>query len=122
MESVNDCAYDIINCVYLFNELPPEARAEAAKEIFRVLKPGGIVCFSDSIQKYDRSGVPLLDHFGEEYNLPHFKSYLDTDLNQLFFDAGFMPGLTSPIIACQSKVLSWVKPTATDDPTSIKQL
>lgn len=66
--------------------------------------------------------MPLLDQFGEEYNLPHFKSYLDTDLNQLFFDAGFKPGLTSPIIACQSKVLSWVKPMNDEDKSSIEIL
>jgi len=41
--------YDIINCVYLFHELPPEKRRECAKEWFRLLKPGGLVAFEDSI-------------------------------------------------------------------------
>lgn len=49
MDSIADESFDIINCIYLFNELPPESRVDAAKEIFRVLKPGGIICFSDSI-------------------------------------------------------------------------
>ena len=41
--------YDILNCVYLFHELPNEVRRECAKEFFRVLKPGGLLAFNDSI-------------------------------------------------------------------------
>ena len=37
-------------CVYLFHELPPEARRAAAAEMARVLKPGGIVVLTDSVQ------------------------------------------------------------------------
>ena len=29
--------FDILNCIYLFHEIPPEARRAAAKEFFRVL-------------------------------------------------------------------------------------
>lgn len=52
-----DESYDILNCVYLFHELPADVRKECAKEFFRVLKPGGIVCWNDSIQANDRDGI-----------------------------------------------------------------
>ena len=37
--SFEDESFDILNCVYLFHELPAEIRRECAKEFFRVLKP-----------------------------------------------------------------------------------
>ncbi|MGH6878212.1 MAG: class I SAM-dependent methyltransferase, partial [Rhizomicrobium sp.] len=36
--------------IYLFHELPPRIRASAAREIARVLKPGGIFVLADTIQ------------------------------------------------------------------------
>lgn len=41
-------------CVYLFHELPAEVRKQAAAEMARVLKPGGIVILTDSMQLGDR--------------------------------------------------------------------
>ena len=49
MSQFEDNSFDILNCVYLFHELPPEVRRECAKEFYRVLKPGGILTFNDSI-------------------------------------------------------------------------
>lgn len=54
MDDFEADSFDVLNCIYLFNEIPPEARRAAAKEFLRVLKPGGIVCFNDLIQKDDR--------------------------------------------------------------------
>jgi ubiquinone/menaquinone biosynthesis C-methylase UbiE len=45
----DDESFDILNCVYLFHELPNEIRRECAKEFFRILKPGGLLAFNDSI-------------------------------------------------------------------------
>ena len=42
------------------------------------------------------------------------------DLNELFFEAGFLPGPTTPIIASTTKVQSWVKPT-TETEDEIKE-
>ena len=53
-----DESFDIVNCVYLFHELPPEIRRECAKEWFRILRPGGLVAFNDSIQASDRENLP----------------------------------------------------------------
>lgn len=47
--NLDDESFDILNCVYLFHELPPEIRRECAKEFFRVLKPGGLLAWNDSV-------------------------------------------------------------------------
>jgi SAM-dependent methyltransferase len=41
---------EVVLCVYLFHELPPPIRRAAAREMARVLKPRGIVVFTDSVQ------------------------------------------------------------------------
>ena len=39
-----------VSCIYLFHELPPEARSNVVKEMARVVAPGGIVILNDSTQ------------------------------------------------------------------------
>ena len=55
-----------------------------------------------------------LGMFSENFNEPYHNSFIAEDLNKIFFDAGFKPGPTTPIIASSSKVMSWVKPTLED--------
>ena len=121
MKEFEDGSFDILNCINLFTSMPSEARKDAAKEFFRVLAPGGIVCFNDAIQKHDRAGK-VLDLITDKYNEEMLASYQTEDLNQIFFDAGFKPGPTSPIIAASSKVMSWVKPLENESPEDIKEM
>ena len=108
----DDESFDIINCVYLFHELPHEVRKECAKEWFRVLRPGGLVAWNDSIQASDRSNLPkeVLEIFPKRYHEPFYMNYIEDDINAIFIEAGFEPGPCDPIIANRSKVMSWVKP------------
>jgi ubiquinone/menaquinone biosynthesis C-methylase UbiE len=85
-----DNSFDAVTSIYLFHELPHEARVNAAAEMTRVCKPGGMVVFSDSLQKGDR---PLL--YAEtsradfsQLNEPHYASYLQEDLAALFEKPG----------------------------------
>lgn len=80
-----DASVDIAVSIYLFHELPPKVRAEAAKEIARVLKPGGIFILADTIQYGDAPEFDgLIDAFPELLHEPYYKSYVQTDLGKLF--------------------------------------
>ena len=88
-----DASVDVVTSIYLFHELPPKIRAAAASEIARVLKPGGLFVFADSIQYGDAPDFDgLLDVFPDLLHEPYYTSYAKTDLKQLFAKAGLMPG------------------------------
>jgi len=80
-----DASVDAITCVYLFHELPPAVRGKVAKEIARVLKPGGLLSFADSIQPCDEPRLEkLLEMFPAYFHEPFYKSYGEVDLHNLF--------------------------------------
>jgi ubiquinone/menaquinone biosynthesis C-methylase UbiE len=84
-----DASFDAATCVYLFHELPPRVRREAAQEIARVLKPGGSFVFADSIQKGDTADLDqMLEYFPVGFHEPYFSSYQKEDLVALFSEAG----------------------------------
>lgn len=122
LDAFEDNQFDILTCIYLFHELPPEARRAAAKEFFRVLKPGGIICFNDSIQEGDRPDRQNIGIFSGRFNEPYYLTYIEDDLNEIFFNAGFKPGPTTRIVANSSKAMSWIKPEADDSFLEIKQI
>lgn len=80
---------DAITCVYLFHELPPRIRVRVATEIARVLKPGGVLAFADSVQPVDEPRLErLLVNFPAYFHEPFYGSYSHTDLPTLFAEAG----------------------------------
>lgn len=84
-----DASIDAITCIYLFHELPPKIRAVVAAEIARVLKPGGVLAFADSIQPCDEPRLQrLLEAFPAYFHEPYYESYCATDLEGLFGDHG----------------------------------
>lgn len=101
-----DESFDVVTCVYLFHELPEEARAQAALEMARVVKSGGMVVVTDSLQLGDRpANDPYLGNFSN-MNEPHYKNYIACDLKSLF------EGLDcdQKYMASNTKTLSFVKP------------
>ena len=63
----------------------PRIRAIVAAEIARVLKPGGVLAFADSIQPCDEPRLQrLLEAFPAYFHEPYYESYCDTDLGALF--------------------------------------
>jgi ubiquinone/menaquinone biosynthesis C-methylase UbiE len=81
---LKDNSVDIAVSIYLFHELPPKVRAAAAKEIARVLKPGGIFILADTIQYGDAPEFDgLIDVFPELLHEPYYKTYAQTDLAKL---------------------------------------
>lgn len=82
---LKDASVDIAVSIYLFHELPPKVRAAAAKDIARVLKPGGIFILADTIQYGDAPPFDgLIDVFPELLHEPYYKTYAQTDLKKLF--------------------------------------
>lgn len=82
-------SFDIIAAVYLFHELPPKVRTDVAKEIARLLKPGGVFILVDTIQFGDEKGLDtLLENFPRGFHEPYYDSYCRLDLAAHFAEAG----------------------------------
>jgi ubiquinone/menaquinone biosynthesis C-methylase UbiE len=99
---------DVAVSIYLFHELPPKVRGDVAKEIARVLKPGGIFVFADSIQYGDAPDFDgLLDVFPSLLHEPYYSTYAKTDFAKLFGAAGLRQ--TETDIAYLTKITTFQK-------------
>jgi ubiquinone/menaquinone biosynthesis C-methylase UbiE len=84
-----DASVDIATAVFLYHELPPEVRRQVTAEIARVLKPGGLFIFIDSLQIGDRpSWDGLLEAFPARFHEPYYQHYTTDNLDSMFSDAG----------------------------------
>ena len=108
-----DESVDVVVNVYLFHELPHEARRAAAAEMARVCKPGGLVVWVDSVQTGDRPALDATLGNFQYLNEPHYPTYIGEDVGALFMDAGLEP--FEKHTSSTSKCLSFVKPCADDD-------
>ena len=87
-----DASVDIATAAFLYHELPPQVRRQVTAEIARVLKPGGLFVFIDSLQMGDRpSWDGLLEAFPARFHEPYFRHYAIDDLDHMFSDAGLEP-------------------------------
>jgi ubiquinone/menaquinone biosynthesis C-methylase UbiE len=85
-----DSSIDAISSIFLFHELPRQARAKLVAEAARALKPGGVFVFLDSLQTGDRPHYDaLLERFPVSFHEPYYAEYCASDLERLFVDAGF---------------------------------
>ena len=80
VQSVHSLLTLQVTCVYLFHELPAEVRRAAAKEMVRVLKPGGILCLTDSVQYGDRTSFDKTLGLFSNFNEPYYLTYIREDL------------------------------------------
>ena len=94
--------------IYLFHELPPEIRRKAAKEMARVLKPGGMLILTDSMQLGDR--LPLDGGIGnfQDFNEPWYGSFIAEDFGAMFKGVGLE--CDEKLLGSSTKVLSFRKP------------
>ncbi len=106
--ALEDASVDIVSSIYLFHELPPAVRAQTAREIARVLKPGGLFVLADSIQHGDSKDFDgLLELFPGLFHEPYYASYARTDLKPLFAQEGLVPLHVD--IAYLTKIISFEK-------------
>jgi ubiquinone/menaquinone biosynthesis C-methylase UbiE len=104
-----DGSFALVTCVYLFHELPREVRIAVAREMARVLRPGGRLLLMDSFQHGDRPEVEgLLELFPRAYHEPYFTDYARHDLVPLFAEAGLTHA--GGDIAFMSKVMAFDRP------------
>ena len=83
-------SFDIATCIYLFHELPAAMHGEVAATIARLIKPGGLFVFIDSLQYGDRAEYDaLLESFPFAFHEPYYADYLRQDLTAVFESAGF---------------------------------
>jgi SAM-dependent methyltransferase len=79
-----------------------------AKEIARVLKPGGLFVLLDSIQPGDTPGFEALtEFFPQAFHEPYYESYLSWDIVAAFAEAGLATTSSTP--AFLSKVVAMCK-------------
>ncbi len=104
-----DDQFDAVTSVFLFHELPADARRRVVREMWRVLRPGGSVVITDSAQLAESSEIaPVLYAFPAAYHEPYYKSYLRDDLAALLRAGGFAVDAVEPHLV--SKVVVGRKP------------
>ena len=85
-----DASFDAVTCVFLFHELPRDARRRVLAEIRRVLKPGGVVSICDSAQLSESASIEyFLDAFADTYHEPYYKGYVRDSLEAALGEHGF---------------------------------
>jgi ubiquinone/menaquinone biosynthesis C-methylase UbiE len=98
-----DGCVDAAISIYLFHELPREIRRKAAREIARVLKPGGIFVLAETIQYGDLPDCDgLIATFPDLLHEPYYDSFARQDLAALFAPVGLT--LTETDIAYLTKI------------------
>lgn len=71
-----DETFDAVYSVYMLHEMPKSVREKVVREGFRVLKPGGVLVFADSLQLDDEPELNwALERFPKIYHEPFYKGY-----------------------------------------------
>ena len=100
-----DGAFDCVTSVYLFHELPRNARRNVVREMHRVLRPGGLLVIEDSAQLAESAEIATaLREFPREFHEPFYADYLGDDLAAMLADGGFTissvePHLVAKVVA-----------------------
>jgi ubiquinone/menaquinone biosynthesis C-methylase UbiE len=91
-----DATFDVVTSVYMFHELPRNARRNAVREMMRVVRPGGLVVLEDSAQLSESPELATVLHdFPRDFHEPFYEDYLEDDLAALLAEVGFAVDETS---------------------------
>jgi ubiquinone/menaquinone biosynthesis C-methylase UbiE len=87
---MKDGLFDAVSCVFLFHELPRDARRQVATEMYRVVRQGGTLVIVDAAQQHSTPLLkPFLDFFPTTYHEPFFRSYQQDPIEDVLRDVGF---------------------------------
>jgi ubiquinone/menaquinone biosynthesis C-methylase UbiE len=104
-----DGTFDVVTSVHLFHELPHDARRNVYAEMWRVLRPGGLLVIEDSAQTKDSEHLSVfLGRFSREFHEPYHKGYLHDDIGDALAAQGFE--VVSNELAYVAKVVVARKP------------
>ncbi|VEP18524.1 Type 11 methyltransferase [Hyella patelloides LEGE 07179] len=79
-----------VSSVFLFHELPPNARQAIIEECFRVLQPGGTFVICDSMQEVDAPDFQvMMSNFPVLFHEPYYRSYTTDNIEERLEKAGF---------------------------------
>jgi ubiquinone/menaquinone biosynthesis C-methylase UbiE len=97
-----DATFDIVTSVYLFHELPRNARRNVVREMLRVVKPNGLVVIEDSAQPSESPDLAAVLHgFPRDFHEPFYEDYLEDDLGALLEEIGFVDVATRPALVAK---------------------
>jgi len=83
-------SFQALTCVFLFHELPREARQNVLNECFRLLEPGGTLVLADSIQIEDSPKfTPIMENFHKIFHEPYYRDYIIDDIPLRLKGSGF---------------------------------
>jgi ubiquinone/menaquinone biosynthesis C-methylase UbiE len=85
-------SFDAVVSIFLFHELPHDARRNVLREVHRVLAPNGRFVICDSLQRREAAEMGLTafsEWFPEAYHEPYYKGYLADDLATAMREVGF---------------------------------
>ena len=84
-----------LTCVFLFHELPGDARQNVLQDAFRVLEPGGVVVLADSVQLADSPQFSaVMENFRRVFHEPYYRDYISDDIEGRLRRCGF-EGITA---------------------------
>jgi ubiquinone/menaquinone biosynthesis C-methylase UbiE len=107
-----DASVDAIVSVYLFHELPRNARRNVMAQMLRVLRPGGRLVILDSVQRSDAEEIVyFLERFQRELHEPFYRDYIRDDLAAALRETGFDVDLAAGE-AYLTKVVAATRPSA----------
>ncbi len=76
--------------MHLFHELPSPARRNVYREMFRLLRPGGLLVIQDSGQPSDSGELSFfLSNFSQEFHEPFHRDYMRDDIADALRETGF---------------------------------